>query len=88
MHAHAYVSGTVQGVSFRYRAQAKAMKHKVNGWIRNLEDGRVELEAEGEADAVEMLIEWCRRGPMFATVTGVEVTYGAPKGFESFDVLR
>ena len=49
--AHAYISGSVQGVSFRYYTYHEALKHGLRGWIRNLEDGRVEAVFEGERQA-------------------------------------
>ncbi len=84
---HVFISGQVQGVSFRYRAQEKAARFRVAGWIRNTNDGRVEIEVEGDEKAVEQFIAWCRRGPMFARVESVDLVSGDPKGFESFEII-
>jgi len=75
----------VQGVFFRSETRHEANRRKVTGWVRNLRDGRVEAVFEGEKDAVEKLIEFCRTGPPGARVTKVEVSWeeytGEFKGF-------
>jgi acylphosphatase len=69
----ALVRGRVQGVSFRVATQAEARRRGVVGWVRNLPDGSVELEAQGSPDAVEQLLTWCRQGPRHARVDAVEI---------------
>lgn len=85
VRAHILVSGRVQGVFFRSEAEYEAIKRNVYGWIRNLPDGRVEAIFEGEKEAVEELVEFCRRGPHGAKVSKVEVRWeeytGEFKGF-------
>ncbi len=73
LRVHLVVSGIVQGVSFRAYTVDEARRLGVAGWVRNLPDGRVEAEAEGDREAVEALVAWCRRGPPAARVEGVEV---------------
>jgi acylphosphatase len=68
------VSGRVQGVGFRYFAQKNARLHGVNGYVKNLYDGRVEVVAEGESEQVEQFIEVLKQGPVFGRVENVEVT--------------
>ncbi|GIX10296.1 acylphosphatase [Elioraea sp.] len=68
-----FVSGRVQGVGFRAFAQRQADRLGVDGWVRNLPDGRVEALAAGEDEAVAAFIEALRRGPAIARVSGVEV---------------
>ena len=84
--AHVFVSGRVQGVFFRAETKYEADKRKVNGWVRNLPDGRVEAVFEGDERAVNEMIEFCRRGPPGARVDNVEVTWeeysGDLKGFK------
>ncbi len=75
VRAHVFVSGRVQGVFFRSETQHEANRRNVSGWVRNLPDRRVEAVFEGERDDVERLIEFCRRGPPGARVTGVEVRW-------------
>ncbi len=77
---HLLVSGIVQGVSFRYYTVEEARRLGVAGWVRNLPDGRVEAEAEGERRAVEALVAWCRRGPPAAQVDDLEATWGPYAG--------
>jgi acylphosphatase len=67
------VSGIVQGVFFRQSCVRVAHDEGVAGWVRNLDDGRVEAAFEGPADAVARLVDWCRHGPPQARVTHVEV---------------
>lgn len=86
---HLVVSGLVQGVSFRYYTVEEARRLGVHGWVRNLPDGRVEAEAEGERPALEALVAWCRRGPPAARVDGVEVEWSAPRGdLGPFEIRR
>ncbi len=73
--AHVFVSGIVQGVFFRQKTKQQAQYFGVMGWVRNLEDGRVEAVFEGEENAVEALVRYCRRGPSSARVAKVETDY-------------
>lgn len=85
IRAHLYISGYVQGVGFRYSTVRAARRLGVNGWVRNLRDGRVEAMLEGERADVEQMIDWCRQGPSGAAVSDVEVHYDAYAGeFSSF----
>jgi len=84
--AHVYVSGTVQGVYFRATTRDEARERDVDGWVRNLDDGRVEAVFEGPAEAVEDLVEFCHGGSSAARVEDVEVTYGDPQGEDGFRV--
>ena len=85
--AHVYVSGRVQGVFFRSETQDEALRHGLTGWVRNLPDDRVEAVFEGEKENVEKLIEFCRRGPLGARVTKVDVTWEDYTGqFRSFTI--
>jgi acylphosphatase len=80
VRARILVSGQVQGVFFRQSAVDEARRLGVAGFVRNLADGRVEAEAEGERAAVEALIRWCHRGPPGARVDAVDVEWSAPTG--------
>jgi acylphosphatase len=81
--AHIYVSGKVQGVFYRYETKKYAELHSVNGWVRNMPDGRVECLFEGEKEEVEKIIEFCRQGPPAAHVDDVEIQWEEWK--EEFD---
>jgi acylphosphatase len=81
----AIVSGRVQGVSYRASTVQKARQLGLVGWVRNLANGDVELEAEGES--IDELIAWCKQGPPAARVDRVTVEEIALAGDEaSFDV--
>ncbi|HUL58884.1 MAG TPA: acylphosphatase [Anaeromyxobacteraceae bacterium] len=69
------VAGRVQGVAFRASAVDEARRLGVRGRVRNLADGTVEAEAEGEQAAVEALVRWCGRGPPAASVERVQVEW-------------
>ena len=78
--AHVYVSGQVQGVNFRFYTRQEALRLGLDGWVRNLMDGRVEVMIQGEEEAVNEMIAWCRRGPPSARVEDVQVLWETPKG--------
>jgi acylphosphatase len=82
--AHVRVSGRVQGVYFRGETRDRASSRRVAGWIRNCPAGTVEAVFEGSREAVESMIEWCRRGPRGARVDGVDVRWEAPEGLAGF----
>jgi len=84
--AHVFVSGKVQGVFYRATTRDRARDAGVDGWVRNLDDGRVEAVFEGDPDAVEALVEWCHTGSPRAAVDGVDVEYGEPQGETGFEV--
>ena len=73
--AHIFVSGRVQGVFYRANTVDIAREHNLTGWVRNLEDGRVEAILEGEKEDVQKVIEWCRSGPPHASVTELEIEW-------------
>jgi acylphosphatase len=87
VRARVWVSGRVQGVYFRAYAEDEAAFRQVAGCVRNLPDGRVEAIFEGSREAVEAMVRWCHRGSPASHVTGVEVTWEAPRGERGFQVL-
>lgn len=80
------VHGHVQGVFFRETIRRRALAAGVAGWARNLPDGTVETVFEGEAEAVERLIAFCREGPRGARVDWVDVESEEPEGRTGFEV--
>lgn len=80
------MSGRVQGVFFRDSCRQLAQQHSVNGWVRNLADGRVEAVFEGAPTGVERLVEWARHGPPRAVVTDVAVRGEEPEGLAAFRI--
>lgn len=69
------VSGRVQGVSYRASCQREAEALKLTGWVRNLPNGAVEFEAEGDEESINSLIRWAKKGPALARVTQIEVSH-------------
>ena len=81
----ARVTGRVKGVSFRWYTERRARELGVVGWVRNEPDGSVLLHAEGEDDAVDALVAWCRTGPSMARVSDVSVREDAVSGATGFE---
>jgi acylphosphatase len=77
---HVVISGRVHGVGFRLFARDAALREGVQGWVRNLPDGRVEAFVEGEAEAVTRVERALRVGPRGARVDRVEVEPEPPAG--------
>lgn len=73
-------------MGFRFAAQAKAEELGVFGWVRNLEDGRVEIHGEGEETVLEQYIRWCRKGPLWAKVTAVDIQEVPVTGVVAFTI--
>jgi acylphosphatase len=84
--AHLLIEGRVQGVFYRAFTRDLAARMGLDGWVRNLYDGRVEAVFEGDRGLVEQAIRECRKGPAGAVVTHIEVVWknysGESKGFE------
>jgi len=83
----AIAHGLVQGVFFRDTTRRQAVRRGLGGWVRNLPDGTVEAVFEGNPEAVEALIAFCREGPRGAYVERVEVSEEEPEGLDAFEVL-
>ncbi|EMR02334.1 acylphosphatase [Cesiribacter andamanensis] len=82
------ISGKVQGVFYRASAQAKAKELGLNGWVQNEEGGSVLIEAEGEDQKLQRMVEWCQVGPGAAQVEQVETQEVQPQGVSGFEVRR
>ena len=82
------VSGRVQGVYYRDSCRQMAQRLGLDGWVRNLADGSVEVVAEGPRDDVSALAAWCRTGPPRAEVSGVEIVDEEPEGLRGFRITR
>lgn len=80
------VSGRVQGVWFRQSTAQEALSLDVGGWVRNVDDGRVEAVFEGSPTAVNRALAYVRRGPDRARVDDVEIEYEPPLGERGFTV--
>ena len=80
------VHGNVQGVFFRDTARREAESRGVAGWITNRHDGAVEAVFEGDQEAVQALVDFCRRGPRGAEVESVDESREEPEGLSGFDI--
>lgn len=86
--AHIIISGHVQGVLFRYATRRLALSLGLKGFARNLENGTVEVVAEGDEKAIKELIEFCKGGPSGADVADIDVDYEEAKNeFDGFSVI-
>jgi acylphosphatase len=87
IRAHVFVAGKVQGVYFRQNTMRTAREQGATGWVRNLDDGRVEAVIEGAEDVVRKVVEWCHQGPPASKVDAVEVKYERHTGeFSDFAI--
>ena len=85
---HILVRGRVQGVWFRASTQAEALRRSLTGWVRNLQDGRVEAWAEGDKAELRLWLDWCRQGPELASVTELTMRWTEPRGLSDFVILE
>ncbi|PIN91105.1 acylphosphatase [Candidatus Pacearchaeota archaeon CG10_big_fil_rev_8_21_14_0_10_32_14] len=83
-----YISGLVQGISFRAFVKENAERYNVKGFCRNLEDGRVEVFLEGNNTEVDKMIEICNQGPKHSKITGVEEKEERFQDMKNFKVLH
>ena len=82
------IGGRVQGIGFRYFAEAAAAREGILGWVRNTPDGRVEISAEGDAEAVERVERSLRHGPPHARVERVDVDDIIPTGRDTGFIIK
>ena len=83
---HVIVSGSVQGVGYRYTARMIADEIGMTGWVRNRRDGTVEAEVEGTPEKVDEMLAWMAEGPPGSRVESASVTDAAPVGDSRFEV--
>ena len=82
------VIGKVQGVYYRQSTKQKARELNINGTVRNLANGNVEIFAEGELNDIKQFIDWCNHGPSQASVAHLETEEISPKKFSTFIIIR
>lgn len=87
VRAHVFITGRVQGVNFRAATRDQARRAGLKGWVRNLEDGRVEAVFEGSRAAVQRLVSWCYSGPTSARVDQVEFEWEEAVGEDMFSIV-
>ena len=85
--AHVFYSGRVQGIGFRYTAQDIAENLGIYGWVKNLEDGRVEIIAESEEKNLKEFLDKILKGPLGRYIEDADVAWETPsKEFNDFDI--
>jgi acylphosphatase len=87
-HYNITVKGKVQGVAFRFNTQAQAVKLDLRGFVKNLHNGDVYIEAEGDEEKVNQLINWCYTGPRLAEVQEVIAEEGDLTNPVTFELKR
>lgn len=85
---HLVVSGRVQGVSFRANVRDKANELGLKGYVKNLENGDVEVAAEGNEEKINELIKFIKKGPGIAKVAEIKIKHKEPENFKNFDVIH
>jgi len=84
-----FISGEVQGVGYRFFAQRSSARHQIRGYVKNLEDGRVEVHAEGPAKSVEAFALDLAAGPTHSRVAGVEeIVLESAGSYSAFRIER
>jgi acylphosphatase len=81
-----HVTGQVQGVGFRWSTLREAWKRGITGYVKNMPDGSVYIEAEGFREQLDGFAAWCGKGPGIGYVDNAEVTEGAPAGYREFRI--
>jgi acylphosphatase len=89
MIVHILFDGRVQGVGFRYSVMQKALEHGIKGWVRNNDDGMVEMEGEGTEEQIKMFVGSLHTWPnRFIKVTNKKITYlDIEKGYKNFSIV-
>jgi acylphosphatase len=85
---HLVIKGKVQGVFYRATARDVANKLGLTGWVKNREDGNVEIMATGGTEELREFHDWCRKGPSKSIVTEVEASSEKEQAFDSFRIVR
>ncbi|MBW2041448.1 MAG: acylphosphatase [Deltaproteobacteria bacterium] len=87
VRAHVVIHGRVQGVFFRMETRKTALRHEVDGWVRNNPDGTVEAVFEGDKPRVEAVLSWCGHGPPHARVDELKLEWEPYTGkYSTFDI--
>ena len=81
-----HISGQVQGVGFRWSAANEARSLGITGYVKNLSDGSVSIEAEGSREQLNAFVEWCKRGPGYSFVELVNVDSFPPVNYTDFKI--
>ncbi len=87
-HYNITIKGKVQRVAYRFTAQQMAIKLGLTGYVKNLPNGDVYMELEGQEDDIEKMIQWCYGGPPKAKVTEVDAVESELRDFKNFELKR
>ena len=85
---HLVIKGKVQGVFYRATAKDVADEMQLKGWVRNTDEGNVEITATGSEDQLLQFINWCKKGPARALVTEVIIDKLPEEQFEKFKIVK
>jgi len=83
-----FIYGIVQGVFFRAFAKEQADNLGLTGYVKNLDDGRVEIVVEGYENDVNRMIDACKKGPLGSRIRDIEIEKMSHQGFDSFRIVR
>ncbi|MDO8638610.1 MAG: acylphosphatase [Candidatus Daviesbacteria bacterium] len=86
-HLNIFIYGRVQGVFFRHFSKREALKLNIKGFVKNLTDGSLYLEAEGEEKNLDKFVKWCQKGPKFSKVQQIKTTESPNKNFNKFEIV-
>ena len=80
------VLGRVQGVGFRYYTNKRANESSIKGFVKNMTDGSVYIEAEGEDSVIKTFVSWCERGPAWSRVSELKISELPFVGYDKFEI--
>ncbi len=81
-----HITGRVQGVGFRWSAASEALARDIKGYVKNVPDGSVYIEAEGAKGQLDAYVEWCKNGPVLGFVDSVNAVPFPPVGYTEFRI--
>jgi len=81
-----FISGRVQGVGFRWSVTKEAIIRGITGFVKNLSDGSVYIEAEGYKEQLDAFVEWCRKGPGRSIVKSIKLESSPPVNYSDFRI--
>ena len=84
---HLIVSGRVQGVFFRANVRDRALQLGLKGYAKNLENGDVEVVADGSEEKLKELVDFIKKGPGISKVTGLQIKHKEPENFKNFKII-
>lgn len=88
IHKNITVIGHVQGVGFRFACRTMAQSLGIKGFVKNIYNGDVYIEAEGTEVQLRHFIEWCYKGPNYSNISDVIIEEGEIKGYKFFDITH